>query len=205
MKAVLPTIDSVLDYGRIRPSNYQEWLVALEPTVLIGVSYGAHLCVELARAAPTLDGLILIAPAWTDEPNPHFVSHVNAIAAQGLTHHLETVPKEPAWIHDAVHAAWTSFEPQVLLAHLASVAVSRGPGQSALLGLQVPAVIVGFWDDPMHPWETAKTWASAIPQSRIIGMPMSAPEPSLMNVTAAAMANLSDLRARRIRDLHGGS
>jgi pimeloyl-ACP methyl ester carboxylesterase len=193
LASALPGIDAIFDYRDAPICSLLSWMSAHAPAILVGMSYGAHMCVQHVGQLPTVKGLILIAPAWTDIPDPRYAEHVQALTKQGIHAHLSSLPRQPAWVRTAVTDAWSQFSPTALISHLAEVASTKGPGLTKLRDVNIPTVVVGFWDDPLHTWDVAREWAMAIPTSRLIGMPSMSPERNLRNLTQAAEVNLRDL------------
>lgn len=204
MARAFPFLDWVIDYRTIALGDVISSITAASPQVLVGVSIGAHLSVVAASHLSSLDGLILVAPAWTREPDPRHAVLADAVLAEGVSAQVRRLPKEPAWVREEVTDAWQRYEQVALGSHLQEVAGTPGPGLDRLRALQVPCVVVGFWDDPVHPWQVARTWAHAIPVNRLIGLPIAALADDRANVAQLAWRNLRDL-VDLGRDLHSRS
>jgi pimeloyl-ACP methyl ester carboxylesterase len=193
MQAAVAGLDAIFDYRLSPMASVLQWMQDHSPRTLVGMSLGAHLCVVHLARVPTVNGLILIAPAWTDQPEPGFTEHLANLRKTGLQQHLAHLPDKPAWVRDALRQAWNQYPEDVLLNHLYEGVTTPGPGFQALQAVCVPTVIVGFWDDPFHPWSVAEQWATAIPNSRLIGIPSASAERDLGNIGNAAVKNLQDL------------
>jgi pimeloyl-ACP methyl ester carboxylesterase len=204
MMAAVAGLDAAFDY-RISPTtSLSAWMQRHTPSVLVGMSLGGHLCVRNAPQIATLNGLIVIAPAWTDQPDPRYAAHINGIEHMGIHQHLAHLPKQPTWVRNAVVQAWNEYPDELLLTHLMEAANTPGPGLAALQAVRVPTVIVGFWDDPFHPWSVAEQWAAEIPNSRLIGMPRASAGRDLRNIGHAAVTNLQDLGGWLLGDTGSG-
>lgn len=192
MASTFPFIDAALDHRTLGLDDIVSALIEAQPTIMVGVSIGAHVCVEAATVMPSVKGLVLVAPAWIDEPDPRHAAMAHQVAGVGVREHLRTLPRSPAWLHRTTVESWSSYEPQTLLAHLVAVSHRPGPGVEALARIQVPTVLISFWDDPVHPWSVTQQWARALGNRRLIGLPLHALDRDPDVLGALASANLRD-------------
>lgn len=144
---------------------------ACQPVVVGGISLGAHLAVEWALANPDkCAGLLLALPAWNGAPGdaPAAVSarfSAQAIRDNGLDATLSAVQGEP-WLSAELERAWRRAGDG--LADSLDVAATRpAPLLSELERISVPVGIAGCSDDPVHPIEVARRWATAIPGAQL--------------------------------------
>ncbi len=148
------------------------------PLLVGGVSLGAHVAVDWAArltgpAAGRLRGLLLVMPAWTDDPD----TAPAALAAAGTARTLragglpaaiaEARCGAPGWLADELARAWTAAGAG-LADELAGAAARRGPGLPALRRVPAPAGVVGLTDDPLHPCQVAVQWAAALPSAALV-------------------------------------
>ena len=147
---------------------------------VVGVSMGAGIAVNLALRYPErVSALLLIRPAWTDEPNP---AHLCALRHAGdLLQRLGSVVGARAFAESAEYArvlgesaaAGASLLEQFRDARASQRAVrlvqmplSNPFKRLADLGaLDVPATVVAAPRDPLHPVEIAEAWAAHIPRA----------------------------------------
>jgi pimeloyl-ACP methyl ester carboxylesterase len=139
------------------------------PTVVCGVSLGAHIAVALAhRIRPDLLALCLPA-ALAGEP----AEHPRATPVQAAPEHFAALGVE----HEDPAADWVSREvarARDLLADadlrdgLARGHATTGPTYTDLALIAVPTVIVGWPDDPLHPLTVAERWHAAFPDARLV-------------------------------------
>jgi pimeloyl-ACP methyl ester carboxylesterase len=149
-------------------------------TAVVGVSMGAGVAVNLALRYPErVSALLLIRPAWTDEPHP---VHLSALSFAGdLLQRMGGVvgarvfAESPDYrrVLEASAAAAESLLEQFRdplaaqrAVRLVQMPLSNPFKRLADLGaLDVPATVVAAPADPLHPVEVAEAWASCIPGS----------------------------------------
>lgn len=192
MASAFPFIDASLDHRDLGLDDIVSALIEAQPTVMVGVSIGAHICAEAATVMPDVKGLILVAPAWIDDPDPRHAAMARQIAEVGVQEHMSTLPRSPAWLHRTTVESWGGYQPEALLTHLRSVSHRPGPGIHALARISVPTVLIGFWDDPVHPWSVTQQWADSMTNRRLIGLPLDALDIDPGILGALAQANLRD-------------
>jgi pimeloyl-ACP methyl ester carboxylesterase len=159
-----------------------------------GVSLGAHTAARWAAASGAgLDGLLLVLPAWTGPPGP--VAAATAASADlverlGTAGALAAAGTAVGWVAAELAAAWPAYGDR-LAASLRAAAAAPGPTRAELAGLRVPAGLVAFPDDPLHPAAVAHDWAVAIPRAAVREVPLAAPASDRSVLGRAALAALT--------------
>ncbi|HEY0870940.1 MAG TPA: alpha/beta hydrolase, partial [Acidothermaceae bacterium] len=147
---------------------------------VVGVSMGAGVAVNLALRYPErVSALLLIRPAWTDEPSP---VHLSALSHAGdLLQRMGNVVGARVFADSAEYrhvlgisaAAAASLLDQFRdplaaqrAVRLVQMPLSNPFKRLADLGaLDVPTTVVAAPADPLHPVEVADAWAAHIPGS----------------------------------------
>jgi pimeloyl-ACP methyl ester carboxylesterase len=162
-----------------------------------GVSLGAHTAARWAAACgPGLDGVVLVLPAWTGTPGT--VATATAASAElvdllGTAGALAAAGTAVGWVAAELAAAWPAYG-DGLAASLRAAAVAPGPSRAELAALPVPAGLVAFPDDPLHPAAVAHEWAAAIPRAAVRELPLAAPAADRSVLGATALAALTAAR-----------
>ena len=162
-----------------------------------GVSLGAHTAARWAAACgPGLDGVVLVLPAWTGTPGT--VATATAASAElvdllGTAGALAAAGTAVGWVAAELAAAWPAYG-DGLAASLRAAAVAPGPTRAELAALPVPAGLVAFPDDPMHPAAVAHDWAAVIPRAAVRELPLAAPAADRSVLGTAALAALGAAR-----------
>lgn len=174
------------------------------PSLLAGISLGAHaLAVWAARTGATVP-LALVMPAWTGAPDD--VAAATSVAADDLAAHgrdgvLARLHDDPAargdWVVAELARAWPTYTDAELVRALRSAAGSAGPGRDELRRVQAPTAVVALADDPLHPTAVAEEWARLIPGATITTVPRSAPGADPASLGRAAVEGLSRLSGSR--------
>ncbi len=155
----------------------------IERAVVGGISMGAAVAMNLALRYPErVLGLVISRPAWIDRPLPENArpfTHVAQCllkygATDGLTHYKASA--EHAWLHNVCPDTAAGLERQFLdpRAEECVVRLERIPHDAPvhereeLTALNVPTLVLGCRQDPIHPWEFAVTLASLIPNARLV-------------------------------------
>lgn len=138
-----------------------------------GESMGAAIAMRLALDHPDrVERLVLAAPAFLDEPNSE-ATRLNVLAdlletSSDLDATVATI-KANQTAAGMPPAAVEHFEifalhdPQVLARTIRDVmAWVPFPEPGRLAGLDVPAVVLGWHDDPLHPWPLAERAAALL-------------------------------------------
>lgn len=163
-----------------------------------GVSLGAHAAVTWATSGrPELigqvRGLLLCLPAWTGAPGP--VASATAAAAadirqrgsQAVVSELrEAAPGD--WVVSELARAWAGYSDDLLAQALRTAATQAAPSESELRAIPLPAGIVGFDHDPLHPRAVAERWAKLIPRSHLQVISRTASGHDLRELGSAAVA-----------------
>lgn len=171
---------------------------ATSPIWLAGVSYGAHLAASIAGTDPRVQGLIAIAPAWTGAPSAlaDFGRHTaHSMRERGIADTLDAMRDGniSSWVHEELARAWSDMDAEDLATHLELVASTPAPSSELLATVRCASVIVGFTDDPSHPWSVAEHWHHSIPHSRLLAVPLASAGCARTNLGGPALANLRDL------------
>lgn len=138
-----------------------------------GVSFGAHVAAQFcADADREPEALLAVMPAWSGAPGPigaATMAWAGQLASSGTEAILgglqQSYPGD--WVVAELSAAWTARPADELAAELAAVAQTQAPTPAELAAVNVPTVVVGLRDDPLHPIEVARAWATSIPKSRL--------------------------------------
>lgn len=166
------------------------------PVLVGGVSLGAHLAAGWlagARAGNTaragnkdagadpgagIRGLLVALPGWLGRPGPGTpavraaLASAERIAATGLADTLAAATgSTPGWLGVELTRAWSAYRPAELVATLRAAAASTGPTPAQLAAIDVPAGVVAFADDAVHPTATARRWAELLPRGRYLELP----------------------------------
>jgi pimeloyl-ACP methyl ester carboxylesterase len=164
-----------------------------------GVSLGAHTAARWAAASGLdLDGVVLALPAWTGAPGA--VAAATAASADlverlGTAGALAAAGTAVGWVAAELAAAWPAYG-DGLAASLRAAAAAPGPTRAELAALPVPAGLVAFPDDPLHPAAVAHDWAAAIPLAAVRELPLAAPAADRSVLGTTALAALAEAQAR---------
>jgi pimeloyl-ACP methyl ester carboxylesterase len=161
-----------------------------------GISLGAHVAARWAGRGPGLDGVLLALPAWTGAPAA--VAAATSAAADtvdrlGTAGALAAAGDAVGWVADELAAAWPGYGTG-LAASLRAAAAAPGPSRAELAALAVPAGVVAFTDDPLHPAAVAREWAATAPYAALRELPLSAPAEDRTVLAHAALAALAAAR-----------
>lgn len=155
----------------------------VEQAIVGGISMGAGVSVRLAIDHPKLvRALILVRPAWLDQPRPANLMILPKIAEllerYGPEEALRQLPQLPEFSqinliapNAAVGLCQQLLEPE---ARERRARLTRLPhdrpidhwGQVA--SLAVPALVIGNLEDPLHPIAWASEWARRLPQGQLV-------------------------------------
>ena len=173
------------DAGSLNFSTFADDVIALldhlnlESVVIGGISMGAGVSLNLTLRYPErVRGLILVRPAWLDEPLPRGLeAHVYAAqlmrehdGAEAL-HHFTTsdvyarLRDESA---DTAESILGNFEQPELAIRLERIPQDApNHDQSEWGNISVPALVIGCENDFVHPFSYALTLAEAIPYATL--------------------------------------
>jgi pimeloyl-ACP methyl ester carboxylesterase len=171
--------------------------------VLVGVSMGAATALAVARSRPErVHGLVLVRPAWLNEPWPKNLAPFGEIAA--LLREHGPVAGRAAFQASTTYHDYKALSPSTaasLLDQFAKpFALSRVrrleelPGAvpyehpGTLQALLAPTLVIGAPDDPLHPVEFAQELTGLLPRARLalITPRDLLPERNLADLRAAA-------------------
>ncbi len=161
------------DGGRDR-AVLADTVARVRPSLVAGISYGAHQVVRWAAAGlpAYVHRLALVMPAWTGPPGPiaaATAAQADELGRMGVPAALARIRTEhPGWVADALAASWPQHDPDRLVAALRGVARSRGPTEQELAAIRVPATVVVLTGDLMHPEAVAQRWAALLSGSRLV-------------------------------------
>ncbi|MEJ2859055.1 MULTISPECIES: alpha/beta fold hydrolase [unclassified Saccharothrix] len=140
-----------------------------KPLVVGGVSLGAHIAARWAVRNPgRCAGVLAALPAWTGRPD----GAPAALAASASAHTVDreglfaAVGGVEGWVGDELRRAWPRYGP-ALPQVLREAAGSAAPTVEELAGLDVPVGVAACTDDPIHPFEVAQRWVSALPRAAL--------------------------------------
>jgi pimeloyl-ACP methyl ester carboxylesterase len=171
-----------------------------------GVSLGAHLAARWtasrcaagsrrrAAAVPAGPaGVLLVLPAWTGPPGPvaaATAASAGTIDRLGTDGALAAAGTAVPWVAAELAAAWPGYGDR-LAASLRAAADAPGPSRAELAALPVPAGLVAFADDPLHPYEVAQEWAATLPRAALRTLHLSDAAADRAVLGTAALAALT--------------
>jgi len=156
--------------------------LAIEKAVVGGVSMGAGVALAFGlRHEERVRGLVLSRPAWLDRPSPPNLDFAPIIADIVERHGIaNSVPifEQTAYFRnllsispgtaDSLRTLLRDADQERLLATYRNIPVSAPvDGMDRLRTLQLPALVIGDRNDPIHPFEFAEAWARALRASRL--------------------------------------
>jgi pimeloyl-ACP methyl ester carboxylesterase len=143
------------------------------PIVAGGISLGAHIAAEWAATRPRhCVGLLLAMPGWSGPAGeaPGSVTarlSAEAVDAHGIDKALAEATRDvPAWLAAELDRAWRRAGAG-LAASLRAAVGRPAPTPELLARITVPAGVTGCVDDPVHPFDVARTWAAALPAGEL--------------------------------------
>jgi pimeloyl-ACP methyl ester carboxylesterase len=143
------------------------------PIAVGGVSIGAAVAVAWALRHPERTVAVLAAlPAWTGAPD----GATAAVAAEHSARQLrdngleETTAQmrasSPAWLANELARSWLGQWPDLPEA-MERAATYVAPTQAELQRLTPPLGVAAAGDDPIHPVEVGRQWATAAPRAAL--------------------------------------
>jgi pimeloyl-ACP methyl ester carboxylesterase len=156
--------------------------LAIERAVVGGISMGAGVAARFAMDSPDrVRGLVMIRPAWLDQPFPANLDLPVLVARLFEEHGSErwrTIFDQHPLVQ-LVQAQEPSLIGTMRRQFDAPLAVERRarlirvPGDCPLTdwhelsGCAAPAIVIGSENDWLHPLEVAETWASRLPNAQL--------------------------------------
>ena len=151
----------------------------IEKTIVGGISMGAGISIRLALTHPEkVKALVLVRPAWLDTPTPENLSILlTAAGYMGSPTGKDEFQQEEAFIKikkelplaaQSVMGVFASSQREEIPLVLQSM-VGDAPFQAIeeLKQIQVPCLIIGNDDDPLHPFSMAETLSAHISGSQL--------------------------------------
>jgi pimeloyl-ACP methyl ester carboxylesterase len=157
--------------------------LGIDRFTLGGISMGAGIAVRFAADWPSrVQRLILVRPAWFDQPCPPNLAHccviAELIAYHGLAEARDRFARSDAYRQlfaaspAAADAALGLFDKPDAVQHnarLACITASTPLDRiAAAAAVTCPTLILACHDDPAHPFTIAQQWAAAIPHAELI-------------------------------------
>jgi pimeloyl-ACP methyl ester carboxylesterase len=152
-----------------------------------GLSMGAGVAARVAAEHPDrVLGLVLVRPAWLDEPFPDNLRIFPTIAAL-LEEKDDAAAQHAALAHDPAYATVVAASPasasalrdQLDRPHARERAavLKRMPADTPLPpgqrweDLEIQALVIGTEGDPIHPWSTAVEMSRRLPHAQLREVP----------------------------------
>jgi hypothetical protein len=169
-----------------------------------GISLGAHAAALWAARSATDVELVLVMPAWTGEPGPVAAATLSAadeverLGSRTVLARLRTDPSTAHdWVLDELERGWSGYDDSTLVTTLRAAGTSPGPTLDELRSIIAPAAVVGLADDPLHPEQVARDWASVLPLGRLTVVARTAPATDRGALGRAAAQVLTRLSGSR--------
>ena len=144
---------------------------------------GAAIALRLAvYFRPMIDGLVLVRPAWVDQPSPYNLASHREISRLLFTYDaekarrlFESTPLARAMAtkspdnYTPLMSLFLRQPIQQTQALLAAIS-NNGPGVTLaqIAALSMPTLVIGTEKDVVHPMDIAKKLASMIPHARLV-------------------------------------
>ena len=143
------------------------------PIAVGGVSIGAAVSLSWALRNPGHTVAVLAAlPAWTGEPGSSPAALAARYSAQQLREHglaattAQMRASSPPWLAEELARSWHSQWPDLPDA-MDEAAGYVAPTYAQLQGLTTPMGVVAASDDPIHPLDVGREWATAAPRAAL--------------------------------------
>ncbi|MDL9947733.1 alpha/beta fold hydrolase [Gordonia sp. ABSL11-1] len=161
------------------------------PPVVGGVSIGAAIALAWALQNPC-GGVWAALPAWTGDPATapaawSATATARALQSDGLEHTIAMMSAtSPPWLAAELGRSWRALHPR-LLDQLAEAASFRAPGLDDIATLTAPIAVTIAVDDPVHPGQVGRDWATAAPRSSLteVGLEDWGNDPSILGFACA--------------------
>lgn len=148
---------------------------AVGPVAVGGVSAGGHAAVAaVARGAVEVERVVAALPAWTgravpgEGPHAAIAAEVRAHGVAGMVARLRDEPGIAPWLRRVLVRDLAAGDTASVEAALLALEGGLAPTVAELRSLPVPLGVVGWPDDPGHPLEVARQWASAAPGGALV-------------------------------------
>ncbi len=168
------------------------------PIAVGGVSLGAAVAARWALEHPATIAVLAALPAWSgaagDAPAAlsarHTAGQLRRDGLQATTALMRAT--SPAWLADELDRSWRRQWPWLPDA-MEEAAGYLAPTADELSGLAAPIGVAAAVDDPIHPLEVGRQWATAAPRGalRTISLAEFGPRPELLG--AACLSALASL------------
>jgi pimeloyl-ACP methyl ester carboxylesterase len=176
------------DVAKLTIADLADDLVALldhlkiERAVIGGISLGSAVAVNTALRHPKrVIGLVLSRPAWIDKPLPENVKLYSMIAGllqsvgakEGLeqfrrTTEFQAMEGKSPDCAKSLEGQFQQPRAEECTARLAKLIVDTPcPDRSMYRAIDVPTLVLGNHQDPIHPWELAEALAGLIPGAKL--------------------------------------
>jgi 3-oxoadipate enol-lactonase len=122
-----------------------------------GISLGGH--AALGRRGPEVR--VVCLPAWWGPSEPGVGVHaavaaeVRAVGVAGVIDRLERDTGMPPWLRTTLLTDYRRHHPDSLAAALIALDGATGPTAADVSALEGPLAVVGWRDDPGHPYDVA--------------------------------------------------
>lgn len=152
---------------------------AIDSCIFGGISMGSGISLNIALRFPQrVKALILVRPAWLDKDRPENLEILLSIAevinhpagktafenSEEFLSVKKELPKAAASIMGQFSRAQGSYTSEVLNHMVLDKPFDQ---MSDLASIDIPTLILGNDDDPLHPWEMAEAIHQAIPGSKL--------------------------------------
>jgi pimeloyl-ACP methyl ester carboxylesterase len=147
-----------------------------EVVVVGGISLGAHAAVRAVGKGGTFGSVrrgvsepravLACLPAWTGAarrgrgPHAAAAEELAHLGVDGVIERLRSERSLPRWLRHTLVTDYLRHDPRSLVAALTSLDGGEAPSLEEIGELEVPLAVVGWEDDPGHPIEVARSWAS---------------------------------------------
>ena len=151
----------------------------IEETIIGGISMGSGISLQLALRAPErIKALVLVRPAWLDQPNPETLRILSKAAGFiGKKDGQEAFRQEPDFqkiarplpkAGDSILGVFAETQRPEIPTVLKSMVEDRPLKElKELEQIQQAVLIIANGDDPLHPFEMAESIHHHLPNSRL--------------------------------------
>jgi 3-oxoadipate enol-lactonase len=150
----------------VHVADLEAVVAAAGPTAVVGgISLGGH--AALRRRGP--EARVVCLPAWWGPSETGVGVHaavaaeVRAVGIPAVIARLEREPGMPAWLRDTLVTDYRRHDASSLAAALIALDGAAGPTSEDVADVTAPLAVVGWHDDPGHPFDAAEHLARAAP------------------------------------------